>query len=150
MWWWTVRSGASGSMMARFISPRNRLGKINACGGPCQRSSSARSLAVPRGQCLAVVGDLFPLDAEPRQLAVVAAPELELDMAAAAIARGSRDDVLAGEHRRLVLRPGDDAPQRGVQPAEVIAVEVALGPHLPVRADPLAEPASADLQLTDG
>ena len=104
-------------------------------------------LAIER---LAVVGDLFALDAEPRQLAVVAAPELELDVSPAAIARGRRHDVLAGEHRGFVLRPGNDAPQRGVQPAEVVAVEVALGPHLPVRADPLAEPSGADLQLTDG
>ncbi len=43
-------------------------------------------LAVPRDERLAVVGDLFALDAEPRQLAVVAAPELELDVSPAAIA----------------------------------------------------------------
>ena len=57
-----------------------------------------------------------------------------------AVAGHRRDLVLAGEHGRSVLGVGHSPPQRCVEAAEVVAVEVALGPHLPVRRDLLAEP----------
>ena len=43
VWYCTVSPGATGWIMARFISPRKRLGKMRAWGGPSQRIRFAAS-----------------------------------------------------------------------------------------------------------
>ena len=48
-------------------------------------------------QRLAVVGDPFPRHAQPCELSVVAAPELELDVPVAAVAGGAQLSVLSPE-----------------------------------------------------
>src|SRR5215468_1158363 len=119
-----------GSTMAMFVSPRKRLGKMKACAGPSRRRRRAGAGGV----------------AQPLEGPLVARRPIDLDVAAAPVAYHRLDGALV-PHHTLVLRAPHRLEQGEMDEAQVIAVAVVLGEHLPVGGTAMPDPARGELDL---
>ena len=86
--------------------------------------------------------------AEPLEGLLEAGRPVDLDVAIAPVAHHRLDAPFLADHP-VILRP-DRLPQGQVDEAEVIAVEVVLGQHLPVGRAAMLDPARRQLDLAFG